>query len=223
MLRAGHQPCAKHEETKRLKAPLFFGFLVAALTVSGCSRNPLEVKRSPCPAVAVPNHLGTVTQFDPADSRDASARALTAQISNLKGHCHEGEEGLTSDVRYTVTAQRRGAGAAQNVRLPIFVALVQGGNTLVSKEMTAIELHFPAGKLTAEAQGSAQAMVHRSATSLLPETEAAITRKRRADEADALVDPLADPKVQAAVRAATFEVLVGFQLDDGSVSYNISH
>ena len=206
-----------------MKAPLLFGFLTAALVVAGCQKNPLEVKRSPCPAVAVPNHLGTLTQFEPADSREASARVLTAQIASLSGHCIEGEEGLNTDVRFTVTAQRREAGAEQNIRLPLFVAMVQGGNTLVSKELTAVDLHFPAGKLTAEARGSAETMVHRSAASLSPETEAAITRKRRPDEEDALVDPLADPKVRAAVRAATFEVLVGFQLDDSNVIYNISH
>ena len=32
---------------------------------------------------------------------------------------------------------------------------------------------------------------------------------------------LAPPQVRAAVRAASFEVLVGFQLDDASLAYNV--
>ena len=37
---------------------------------------------------------------------------------------------------------------------------------------------------------------------------------------DAALDPLADPTVRAAVQRATFELLVGFQLDDRQLRYN---
>ena len=47
-----------------------------------------------------------------------------------------------------------------------------------------------------------------------------ITRKRKAGDADAAVDPLAEPEVKAAVARATFEVLVGFQLDQNQLAYN---
>ena len=42
---------------------------------------------------------------------------------------------------------------------------------------------------------------------------------RRADP-DAALDPLADPEVRAAVQAASFELLVGFQLSDEQLAYN---
>jgi hypothetical protein len=32
---------------------------------------------------------------------------------------------------------------------------------------------------------------------------------------------MSDPQVRAAVRAASFEVLVGFQLDDAALAYNV--
>lgn len=193
----------------------------ASVLLSACNRNPLLVKRSPCPAVAIPLHVGSYTRFDPPQSRDASAIAFTAQISELAGTCLEGADYLTTDVSYTVTAQRRRAGPAEEVYLPIFVALAQGGNVLVSKQVTGVSLKFPDGGLRAETRGGARADVHRSAVTLPAEMQERISRERRPDDPDALVDPLADPQVRAAVRAASFEVLVGFQMDDASLAYNV--
>ena len=47
-----------------------------------------------------------------------------------------------------------------------------------------------------------------------------ITRKRKAGDPDAALDPLADPQVRAAVQRATFELLIGFQLTQEQLSYN---
>lgn len=193
----------------------------AALLLAGCNSNPLKVTRSPCPAVAIPVHAGHITRFDPPQSRNADAIDLTAQIIDLDSRCIEGGEFLVKDVTFTVAAQRRTAGPARQVYLPMFVALTQGGNVLVSKQLTGVTLDFPAGGLRAEARGGARAEVHRSAVALPADVQARITRERRPDEPDALVDPLSDPQVRAAVRAASFEVLVGFQLDDASLAYNV--
>lgn len=210
------------EETDAL--PKFVPVLLlagTALLVAGCNTNPLRVTRSPCPAVAIPVHAGHLTRFDPPQSRNADAIDFTAQIVELDSRCIEGGEFLTKDVTFTVAAQRRTAGPARQVYLPMFVALAQGGNVLVSKQLTGVTLDFPAGGLRAEARGGARADVHRSAVTLPPEVQDRITRERRPDEPDALVDPLSDPQVRAAVRAASFEVLVGFQLDDASLAYNV--
>lgn len=203
------------------KAFLITGLLVSALALSACNRNPLLVKRSPCPAVAIPTFAGSVTRFDPAQSRNADAIDFTAQIADVTANCTEGGEFLASDLSFTVTAQRRKAGPAREVYLPLFVSLAQGGNVLVSKQLTGVTLQFPEGGLRAEARGGARAEVHRSAVTLPDEVQKRITRERKPDEADALVDPLSDPQVRAAVRAASFEVLVGFQLDDASLAYNV--
>ncbi len=203
------------------KAFLVCGLLVSVLALNACNRNPLLVKRSPCPAVAIPTYTGSVTKFDPAQSRNADAIDLTAQISDVTTSCTEGGEYLISDLSFTVTAQRRKAGPARDVYLPMFVGLAQGGNVLVSKQMTGVTLAFPEGGLRAESHGGARAEVHRSAVTLPAEVQQRITRERKPDEPDALVDPLSDPQVRAAVRAATFEVLVGFQLDDASLAYNV--
>lgn len=204
-----------------MKAILVLGLAVSALAVAGCNQNPLKVQRSACPAAAIPTHLGHLTRFDPPQSRNADAIEMTAQIVELTSNCVEGAEYLLKDVAFTVAAQRRQAGPAREVYLPIFIALAQGGNVLVSKQLTGVMLRFPEGQLRAEARGGARAEVHRSAVTLPPEIQARITRERKADEPDALIDPLADPQVRAAVRAASFEVLVGFQMDDASLAYNI--
>lgn len=197
------------------------GLAATALLVSGCQRNPLLVTRSACPAVAIPTYLGTVTRFNPATSTDQGAMQFTAQIVDLKGVCSETPERLSTGVSYTVAAQRRNADGPLHVELPLFVALAQGGNVLVSKQQVVVALDFAAGQLRAEARGTGQAEVLRSAATLSPEVQEKISRKRRPDEMAALSDPMSDPQVRAAVRAASFEVLVGFQLDDRSLAYNI--
>ena len=45
-------------------------------------------------------------------------------------------------------------------------------------------------------------------------------RRRKAGEAEAAVDPLSLPEVKAAVERASFEVLVGFQLNERQLAYN---
>lgn len=209
-------------ETADLSKPyLLAGLLLSALVLTACNRNPLLVKRSPCPAVAIPAYAGSVTRFDPPQSRNADAIAFSAQLVDVTGTCTEGSDYLITDVSFLVTAQRRKPGPAQQVYVPLFVGLAQGGNVLVSKQMTGVTLEFADGALRAEARGGARAEVHRSAVTLPPEVQERITRERKPDEPDALVDPLSDPQVRAAVRAASFEVLVGFQLDDASLAYNV--
>lgn len=197
------------------------GLAISALALAGCNSNPLLVRRSQCPAVAVPAFAGSTTQFSPAQSRDADAIDLTAQLVDVSGQCIEGDNELVSNISFTVTAQRRHAGEAREVYLPLFVGLVQGGNVLVSKQQTGVMLKFAEGQLRAEAKGGARADVQRSAATLPADVQDRLSQRRRPNRRESLIDPSADPQVRAAVRAATFEVLVGFQLDDPSLAYNV--
>ena len=47
-----------------------------------------------------------------------------------------------------------------------------------------------------------------------------LTRKRKAGDEDAAVDPLSTPEVRQAVLRASFETLVGFQLTAEQLKYN---
>lgn len=201
-----------------MRFPLLVSFL---LLLAACSQNPLLVERSPCPALAIPVHTGSYTRFDPPESRNADAIDFVAQLTDLSATCTPGSEMLVSDVGFTVTAVRRQPGPAREEYLPLFVTLVQGGNVLVSKQLTGVSLRFPEGQMRAEARGGARAEVARSAATLPADIQRKITRERRPRDEDALIDPLSDPQVRAAVRAASFEVLVGFQLDDAALAYNV--
>jgi hypothetical protein len=62
--------------------------------------------------------------------------------------------------------------------------------------------------------------VSRAAATLPSEVRDRLTKKRKAGDEDAALDPLADPQVRTAVASASFEALVGFQLTPDQLKYN---
>ncbi len=190
--------------------------------LAGCNRNPLIVKRSPCPAVAVPVFAGDITRFTPGAAPDVANLDIEATITNVRSSCNDGSETLVSQVSYDVVARRAESGAARQVQLPVFATVVQGGNLIVSKQVGSISVDFAAGATRAVASGTAQSRVSRAVATLPLETQRRINRKRRPGDPDAAVDPMAEPAVQAALRAASFEMLVGFQLSDAELAYNVT-
>ena len=209
-------------QSRRFALPVL-ALAAAAVMLSGCQKNLLLVKRSSCPAVAVPYYAGDVTLFAPGDtSGDARAVDVVATITELRGDCVESPETLTTAVNFKVIARRNNPAGARAVTLPFFASVVQGGNLLVSKQVGSVTINFADGQARAEAAGGANARVARSAAALPADIQQRITRKRKATDLDAATDPLADPEVRAAVRAASFEVLVGFQLGDDALAYNVT-
>jgi hypothetical protein len=192
------------------------------LALAGCQRNPLMVKRSPCPAVAVPTYLGDATLFSAGGAADAKNIDVVAAITNLRDTCLEGAEKLTTDVTFDVVARRSAAGPARTINFPVMTTVVQGGNLVVSKELTGVTVTFADGATRATGSGGVRTNVARSASTLTPEIQAKVNRKRKPTDPDAAIDPLADPQVRAALRAASFEVLIGFQLDEAGLAYNVS-
>ncbi|OYU14655.1 MAG: hypothetical protein CFE37_10005 [Alphaproteobacteria bacterium PA4] len=195
---------------------------LAATALAGCQRNPLVVKRSFCPAVAVPTYAGDTTLFRPGTAPDAVNIDVVATITNVRDTCVETATTYASDVTYDVVARRNDTAGARSLTLPVFASVVQGGNLLMSKQISSVTISFADGQARATGKGGARANISRAAASLSPETQALINRKRKATDPDAAVDPLADPTVRAAIRAASFEVLVGFQLDERGLAYNVT-
>ena len=72
----------------------------------------------------------------------------------------------------------------------------------------------------AATQVQATVRVNRSAATLPANVRSILTRPRKAGEAEAAIDPLADPAVRQAVANATFEHLVGFELTQDQLKYN---
>jgi hypothetical protein len=106
------------------------------------------------------------------------------------------------------------------VVLPYFDVALQGGQTIAAKKVGQAVLNFPAGSMHAQTQVQATIRVNRAMATLPANVRQILTRPRKAGEADAAVDPLADPGVRSAVANATFEHLVGFQLTEDQLRYN---
>ncbi|MEA3000136.1 MAG: hypothetical protein QOK17_1969 [Sphingomonadales bacterium] len=194
--------------------------LAACSTEGQLTATGVIVNRSACPAVAIPAATGDVTLFNPPASRDAAAIDVVAEITNLRALCDETGPNIVSNVTFDVLAQRRDARGARDVVLPYFAVVMQGGTNVVSKSVGRVGLHFDDGQLRASTRGTAAGSVARAAVTLPEDVRQQITRERKPGDADAAIDPLADPKVREAVRSASFELLVGFQLTQEQLAYN---
>ncbi|HEY0312946.1 MAG TPA: hypothetical protein VGC56_10680 [Allosphingosinicella sp.] len=202
------------------------GAATIALILAGCStegqirNNGVVVNRSACPAVAIPAETGDVTLFNPENSRDQNAIDVVANITNVRSTCDETGANIVTNVTFDVQAQRRNATGARDVVLPYFTVVVQGGTNVLSKSVGRVGLHFDAGQLRASSRGTGAGSISHAAATLPEDVRQQITRERKPGDASAAVDPMSDPKVRDAVRAASFELLVGFQLTPDQIRYN---
>jgi hypothetical protein len=195
--------------------------LLACSTPNGeVTEMGITATRSACPAVAIPAATGDVTLFRPETSRDSSAIDVVANITNLRSTCDESGASIVTNVTFDVQAQRRDGRGAREVVLPYFVVAVQGGTQVQSKSVSRVGLRFADGELRASSRGSASGSVTRAAVTLPEEVRQQITRRRKPGDPSAAIDPMADPAVREAVRKASFEVLVGFQLTQDQLAYN---
>lgn len=205
---------------------------LALLLAAGCSRTGeidatggvgITAVRSACPHVAIPAGTGDVTLFDPPASREAKAIDVTATMTKVDSTCADSQgDQVVTTVNFQVYGRREHADAARDVTLPYFITLVRGGSSVVAKSVGHVTLHFDAGQQRASATGTATAQVARAAATLSPEVRDRLTRKRKAGREEAAVDPLSDPAIRTAVLAATFEALVGFQLTQDQLKYNVT-
>ena len=205
----------------RLAFPAF-----AALVLAGCASDGeitaggIMTTRTACPSVAIPAATGDVTLFNPATSRDAAAIDVVANITNVRSSCDETGEYILTTVTFDVHGLRRNPAGEREVVLPYFASVVQGGGNVVTKSVSRVALRFADGQARASGSGAATSRVLRSAATLPDDIRRQITRERKPGDADAALDPMADPTVRAAVARASFEVLVGFQLTPEQLAYN---
>jgi hypothetical protein len=208
-------------KSKAALAALIPAGLVACSTPNGQVTDVgITATRSACPAVAIPAATGDITLFNPPASRDASAIDVVANITNLRSTCDETGASIVTRLTFEVQAQRRDGRGAREVVIPYFVVAVQGGTQVQSKSVSRVGLKFADGQLRASASGAATGQVTRAAVTLPADVTAQITKRRKPGDPSAAIDPMADPAVREAVRKATFEMLVGFQLTEEQLAYN---
>lgn len=175
-----------------------------------------------CPAVGIPDYTGDVTTFrNPADTTAASLD-VTAAMTDLRATCNDTSDRIYSEATFTVNARRNDARGSRTVSLPYFVTVVRGGSAVVSKRVGTVTLTFADGAERASATARAGGFVNRADAALPEDIREKITKRRRAGDADAALDPLADPEVKAAVARTRFEMLVGFQLTEEQLKYNVT-
>ena len=196
------------------------------LTLVGCSREGeitstgIITTYTACPAVAIVAPTGDITLFDPPQSRDSTAIDVVATMTNVRSTCDESGEHIVTTATFDIHARRRDRGPARDVVVPYYASVVQGGQNVVSKSVTNLVLRFADGQDRTSASGTATSRVLRSAATLPEDIRRQVTRERRPGDADAAVDPMADPAVRAAVQRASFEVLLGFNLTEDQLRYN---
>ncbi|RKF21130.1 hypothetical protein D6851_09345 [Altericroceibacterium spongiae] len=202
---------------------------VAAAALAGCrSEGDLVVEqgvgitalRSVCPAVGVPDYTGDVTLFSPADARTADAIDLVADITNVQSQCDDSSDQVYATATFDVYARRTHTQGARTVELPYFSTVMRGSSAVVAKRVGTVTLQFADGEALAHTTAKAGAYIDKAEATLPEDIRERITRKRKAGDADAAVDPLNDPEVRAALNRANFELLVGFQLSESQIAYN---
>lgn len=204
---------------------------LAAAALAGCkTAGDLVVEegvgitalRTVCPAVGIPDHTGDVTLFSPAGAVTADALDLTATMTNVRTTCDDTSDRVYAQANFDVYAQRRDTRGARTVELPYFSTVVRGGSAVVAKRIGTVTLNFADGEARAVATGSGGAFIDRAEATLPDDIRQRITRKRKPGEVEAAVDPLTEPEVRAALARATFELLVGFQLTQDQLAYNVT-
>ena len=182
----------------------------------------IQAVRTVCPAVGVPDYTGDVTTFRVPGDTSAANIDVTAAITNLRSTCDDASGGarIYTNATFDVLGRRTDVRGARTVTLPYYSVVLRGGSSVVTKRVGQVTLSFADGQERAQARAQAGAYVDRAEATLPADVREQITRKRKAGDEDAAIDPLSDPAVKAAVARATFELLVGFQLTEQQLAYN---
>ncbi|MHA7819217.1 MAG: hypothetical protein ACX930_06190 [Erythrobacter sp.] len=217
----------------KFRTPVHFGRVLPAIALvaalAGCAREgELVVDQgvgitsvlTTCPAVGIPDYTGDMTTFRSAGDPTLANLDVSASITNLRSTCDDSTQRVYSEATFDVRARRSDVRGARTVTLPYFVTVLQGGSAVVSKRVGEVTLTFADGQERAQASARAGSFVDRTAASLPEDIRERITRRRRAGDPEAALDPLAAPEVRAAIARTRFEMLIGFQLSEDQLAYN---
>ena len=212
---------------RKLRAGIAMLGVIAAL--AGCrSSGDLVVDqgvgitaiRTVCPATGIPNHTGNITTFRVPGNTTVEALDVTASITNLRTTCNDVGDRVYSESTFDVQARRTDIRGARTVELPYFATVLRGGTAVVSKRVGTVTLNFADGQERASTSAKAGTFITRSEATLPDDIRERLTRRRKAGDPDAALDPLSEPEVRAAIARATFELLIGFQLTEEQLAYN---
>ena len=203
--------------------------MLASVALAGCKTEGdivinqgvgITALRSVCPAVGIPEYTGDVTFFSPVGGTTVDDIDVTAVMTNVRSQCDDAGDEVYSTATFEVQGVRHDTAGERAVEIPYFSTVMRGGSSVVAKRIGTVTLYFADGQSRASGLGQAGAVIDKSEATLPADIRERITRRRRAGDEDAAIDPLTEPDVRAAVARATFELLVGFQLTDDQLRYN---
>ncbi|WP_322963055.1 hypothetical protein [Sphingomonas fuzhouensis] len=205
----------------------FLAPVALALILGGCARTGeidasggITAVRSACPVVGVAAGTGDITLFKTPGATDERSIDVVANMTDVRGTCADAGSDIVTTVSFVVEARRTDTAAARDLTLPYYIAIVRGGTNVVAKRVGRVNVHFDAGQARGQVAGEASTTIARAAATLPDEVREKLTRRRKAGDEDAAIDPLTQPDVRQAVASASFEALVGFQLTDAQLRYN---
>lgn len=208
-----------------------FSTSILALALAGCAGDGeldissgvgITATRTGCPTVAVADGTGDITLFVPGASQTSDSVDIVASITKVRPACNSESSKIYSVADFEVHARRTDTRGARSVTLPYFSTVVQGGTAVVAKRVGQVTLNFADGQNRAQATGKGAAYIDPASAALPAEIVQKLTKKRRPGDADAALDPMADPEVRAAIQRASFELLLGFQLTEDQLRYNVT-
>ena len=213
-----------------LRARAFFALSAVAALAACSNEGELVVDQGVgiasvltlCPSVGIPDYTGDITTFRNAADTTTASLDVSAAMTNLRATCNDTAEQVYSEATFTVNARRSDTRGARTVELPYFVTVLRGGSAVVTKRVGTVTLAFADGQERASASGKAGSYINRADAALPEDIREKITRRRRAGDTEAALDPLADPEVKAAIARTRFEMLVGFQLTEAQLAYNVT-
>jgi hypothetical protein len=175
-----------------------------------------------CPAVGIPDYTGDITTFRSAGDTSVASLDVSAAMTDLRPNCNDTGEQVYSEASFSVNARRTDTRGARTVTLPYFVTVLRGGSAVVSKRIGQVTLTFADGQERTTGTGKVGSYINRADAALPDDIREKITKRRRAGDTEAALDPLADPEVKAAIARSRFEMLVGFQLTEAQLAYNVT-
>ena len=206
-----------------------FSALALGAALAGCAGSGeivldqgvgITAVRGVCPGVGIPNNTGDITLFRVPGDTTAGNIDVVAAMTNVRSQCNDAGDKVHTQVSFDVLARRTDLRGSRTVTVPYFVVVVRGGSAVITKRVGQATVTFADGQERAQASGTGSAYIDKAEATLPPEIRDQLTRRRRAGQQDAAVDPMTLPEVKAAIARATFDVLVGFQMSQDQLVYN---
>ena len=136
------------------RPPLVHALVWGAALVVGSAAHAAESGRNvdqTCPRIVILGDADHSTSFD-GSGRDVTDVVYKAKIASVDGDCrHKGEHQVNITVTATVTAEQGLAAKGNEISIPLFAAVIDPEELVVTKEQATATVKFERGTRTGQA------------------------------------------------------------------------